>query len=65
MNYLLLTQTDNELYHHGIKGMHWGIRRFQPYQPGAKVKGGKEVGAATKVKQKPSSGGIVEHFKAK
>lgn len=19
----------NELYHHGIKGMHWGIRRFQ------------------------------------
>lgn len=65
MNYLLLTQTDNELYHHGIKGMHWGIRRFQPYQPGAKVKGGKEVGAATKVKQKPSSGGIVEHFKTR
>lgn len=21
----------NELYHHGIKGMHWGIRRFQSY----------------------------------
>lgn len=19
----------NELYHHGIKGMHWGVRRFQ------------------------------------
>lgn len=22
---------DNELYHHGIIGMHWGIRRYQPY----------------------------------
>lgn len=34
------------LYHYGILGMHWGIRRFQPYRKGEHVKGGKEVGAA-------------------
>lgn len=25
---------DEELYHHGILGMHWGIRRYQPYGQG-------------------------------
>lgn len=37
---------DSELYHHGILGMHWGIRRFQPYPKGHK--GGKEIGEAAK-----------------
>lgn len=67
MSYYLLIEppnegiTEEELYHHGIRGMHWGIRRFQPYQPGAKVKGGKEVGIATKVKQRIT--GIPEGIK--
>lgn len=43
---------NNELQHHGIQGQKWGIRRFQPYPSGQRVKGGREVGAATKVQQR-------------
>lgn len=36
-----------ELYHYGILGMHWGIRRYQPYPKGY-TGSGKEIGQAKK-----------------
>ena len=43
------------LAHHGVRGMHWGIRRFQPYGTGYDRKGGKtgkEIKAARKEAKK-------------
>lgn len=44
----VVRRSPNILAHHGIKGMHWGIRRFQSYEtvPRESGKGGKEVGEA-------------------
>lgn len=39
----LVYDPSNELYHHGVKGMHWGIRRYQPY-PGDYHGDGKYTG---------------------
>ena len=46
-NYGQLCQ-DEYLSHHGILGMHWGVRRYQPYSvvPRGSGKSGKEIGAA-------------------
>lgn len=38
------------LQHHGILGMHWGVRRFQPYGQGYDPKNeGKEIGLAARM----------------
>jgi hypothetical protein len=47
-----MEESSNDIYHHGILGMRWGIRRFQPYLHG---KHGKEVGEAAKVKSRRKS----------
>lgn len=39
--YLLITPKQNELYHHGIKGQKWGVRRFQN-KDGTRTKAGKD-----------------------
>lgn len=55
-------ELSDQLMHHGVKGMKWGIRRFQPYRNGEGPEGGKFIGDAAK-KVKATAGKIVQTAK--
>lgn len=45
----------SDLKHYGVKGMRWGVRRFQPYSKGSRRKG-KELGKSRRSNSKESKG---------
>lgn len=49
----------SELYHHGIKGQKWGVRRFQN-KDGSRTKAGKDRAKFLRDRVKASRGGIVD-----
>lgn len=58
-NDICVSNVEEYLCHYGIQGMHWGVRRFQPYPKGYRGDG-KVIGEAAKAAKRERHGAIAK-----